>query len=118
MRPTEMNTGLKETFRVLDRVYDVSKAKTLIGNIKPKNFLDVKEAKPLFSSVKIDKERAVNPYVDLRVPVILVTISGPDGDLCLPIDGWHRIYKAHKTGVKRLPAHVLDVDQSEEVRKR
>lgn len=46
--------------------------------------------------------------VDLSVPLIIVPMKGS----YLPIDGWHRIRKAHDDGVKELEAYVLTEDET------
>jgi hypothetical protein len=53
-------------------------------------------------------DRAYAMTTDLTQPVIIATLPGTGGGpLALLIDGTHRLYKAHATGVAELPAWVL-----------
>ncbi len=54
---------------------------------------------------------------DLTQPVIIATLPGTaDGPLALLIDGTHRLYKAHATGVAVLPAGVLTEAETSAIR--
>jgi ParB-like chromosome segregation protein Spo0J len=55
---------------------------------------------------------AVEPKIDLSVPIIFV--QTPRGNI-LPIDGYHRIAKAHKLGLKELPAVMLSKEDSKAI---
>lgn len=115
MLPSQMNTQVKETFWIIGRKYDVTKAKKLIGSREANATVDVEQAKSLFPIINIKVKKAMRDDVDLRVPVILITVTGEDGELCLPIDGWHRLYKASKKNVAELPAHKLSLEETKEV---
>ena len=59
--------------------------------------------------VKVDVEYAMTK-TDLSKPIIVAPLAGPPGsDLGLmPIDGWHRIYRALVEGRHTLPAYLLN----------
>ncbi|HEV3170375.1 MAG TPA: hypothetical protein VGZ32_08555 [Actinocrinis sp.] len=54
------------------------------------------------------------PSVDLAKPLIIVPL--PRTDELWPIDGWHRIRRAHAEGIIMLSAHVLSREQERIVR--
>jgi len=102
----------EEEFEFDGDTYDVSAAKKLL---KDKNRRVVNIAtdalKRMAPTVSISKRKALRPEIDLAVPIIVAIRRGRK----LPIDGWHRIYKALKNGIKTLPAQILTVEESREV---
>jgi hypothetical protein len=64
-----------------------------------------------------DFDRAYAMTSDLTVPVIIATLHSEEtGDGPLLIDGTHRLYRAHIEGMTELPAYVLSVEESLEIR--
>jgi hypothetical protein len=64
---------------------------------------------------EFDAEYAVT--TDLTEPVIVATLRSREGGrFPLLIDGTHRLYRAQVQGVAELPAHVLTIDESLEIR--
>ena len=55
---------------------------------------------------------------DLDEPVIVATITGPDGEPAGPllIDGCHRLYKAARLSRDHLPSHVLTAEETRAIR--
>jgi hypothetical protein len=55
---------------------------------------------------------------DLDEPVIIATITGPDGEPAGPllIDGCHRLYKAARLGREHLPSLVLTAGETRAIR--
>lgn len=69
----------------------------------------------VLGGVRIDKEHAAT--VDLADPIIVATMpmEHEGKPVLYPIDGWHRIYRAHREGIDRLPAYVLTRAESKRV---
>jgi hypothetical protein len=67
--------------------------------------------------VEVDVEYAMTK-TDLAKPIIIAPLSGPSGESLglMPIDGWHRIYRALSEGRETLPAHVLNHAAEEAIR--
>jgi len=119
--------AIKEIFTYGDYVFDITAAKELIKDIpvvctyritdRLNHFFgddeivwehnpDLPGTKRLASQlgvISIDKHRALTDVINLTYPIIAVFI---DNEL-LVIDGYHRLYKAWKTGVKVLPMQIL-----------
>ncbi|MGW5741560.1 hypothetical protein [Amycolatopsis sp. NPDC003861] len=59
--------------------------------------------------VKVDVEYAMTE-TDLAKPIIIAPLSGSSGESLglMPIDGWHRIYRALVEGRETLPAYLLN----------
>lgn len=71
-----------------------------------RNFLGVDGMGGLGGRIEIKPERALtDPAVDTSRPPIVVLY--PPTGLAIPVDGWHRIYKAWKLGHDTLPAYLL-----------
>lgn len=63
--------------------------------------------------INISKPKAMSDEVDITVPVLVAPIIVDDVVKShMVIDGWHRVYKAHKQGVESLPAFVLTVKET------
>jgi hypothetical protein len=90
-----------EVFSFISRSWDIKQAKQMVANRKPSGTIPVKAATGFFPMLNIDAQHAAN--VDLKRPVIGVKVDGG----VLPIDGWHRLHRAHSEGVESLPMHVL-----------
>lgn len=69
--------------------------------------LDGLEQALLDGRFEVDKEYAMSERVDPRIPILAIQFD--DGRL--PIDGWHRIYRAIKLGWTAIPALVLDGEE-------
>jgi len=73
------------------------------------------EAVSVFSVQDLDRDYAM--ITDLDEPVLVATLrSSLSKHFPLLIDGTHRLYKAYVQGVAKLPAYVLDVDESLAIR--
>jgi hypothetical protein len=131
---TVWNTEEEESFRFLQAAWDVRAAKRLLAakkNVKVEK-TSVEDCKQLLQistpngkggftmtlGVRVDWERveidltSAEPKIDLSVPLIFV--QTPQGNV-LPIDGYHRIAKAYKLGLKELPAVMLSKKDSKAV---
>lgn len=68
------------------------------------------------TGISVDEKRAMGPDIDLSVPVIVVRFPEWMGGCHMVIDGWHRIFRAHKEKIEYLPAHILSPEQEAAVR--
>ena len=136
VRRTDWNTEQEEVFTFIRTQWDVRQAKRLLAskNIKV-HTTDVAECAKLLGGsrpngkggftitmgVSVDWPRVetdltkpeAEQEIDLTIPVIFV--QTPQGNI-LPIDGYHRIAKANKLGLKELPAVMLSKKDSLAVR--
>ncbi|WP_433328687.1 ParB N-terminal domain-containing protein [Spirillospora sp. CA-294931] len=64
-------------------------------------------------AIALDEEHI--PRADLERPIIAVRIREADGSAMI-IDGWHRIARAQREGVPKVPVANLDEDQEQQVR--
>ena len=112
-----MSKGWHETYQFLNVRFDVRKALGMItrGEILQEGPMALEGAVQMLGIHHINEEHA-DKITELRleVPVILVEFD-PDGDgaAMMLIDGWHRVWKAHKLGRETLPAVLIN---GEEVR--
>lgn len=66
-----------------------------------------------FFAISVNKDKALSDVVDFTVPVLVSPIIVDDDvKSYMVIDGWHRIYKAHKHGLTEMPAFVLTVKET------
>lgn len=68
-----------------------------------------KIALPLIS---IDIEKAMSDEVDYSIPLLVAPMLGGKTTSFMVIDGWHRLFKAYKVGIKELPAFVLSTAET------
>jgi hypothetical protein len=54
------------------------------------------------------------PAADLSKPLIIARM--PHTGEWRPIDGWHRIRRAHAEGISSLPAHFLSQEEERKIR--
>lgn len=97
--------------------FNVTKAKRILAlKPRPASDIDVAALIPGSVGVRIDREHAMT--TDLSEPIILVQVEDPKtGDwLRILIDGHHRLYRAAREGVARLPAYLLTPNESLAVR--
>jgi len=115
-----------ENFNLLGRDWNVDEAKQiLIEHPRPTQYIYNIELATFVSFIRI-REDAVHKDMqrerdgeeslyDLSVPIIMVTTMFNSAEILLPIDGWHRIYKAYNIGVEKIPYVILDKKESESV---
>lgn len=116
-----------ETFRLLGRDWNVDEAKQiLLEHPRPTQYIGKDELASFITGLvvvrldciedDIQRERDGEEAVyDLSVPVIMVTTIFDAIEMLLPIDGWHRIYKAHKLNVEKIPYVLLNRKESDSV---
>jgi hypothetical protein len=107
--PTDEQTPDREVFRFLGWAWDVTKARRLIDDgVGTRVELPVADWARLVGLIAVDPDHAAT--VNLDQPVVLVDIADTGGLMVGPfvIDGWHRIYRAHREGRSHLPAYLLD----------
>jgi len=107
-----------EVFSFIFRSWDVNEAWKIIQAKKRKNkiMVPIEEIKQYFGYVKVNKAYADKIDLSKIQPLIAVTLKDEDGGkFALVIDGWHRIYKAMKSGVKELPAYLLTLREERQV---
>ncbi|WP_413116211.1 hypothetical protein ACK1X7_36875 [Streptomyces sp. CY1] len=101
-----------EYFQFLAFRWDVTKAHQIARTL-PIRRLDAEPWFGLLGAIRLNERHVL--YADLERPLILVRIREADG-AALIIDGWHRLARAQREGVKDLPAVLLDENQELEVR--
>jgi len=108
-----------EVYQFVVTTFDIDTALKIIGDREPA-MIDIKGIVGALPFNRIDKEHAAT--VDLTKPLLIADIASTDkearakGDpVYMPIDGWHRIYKAHNTGVTELPAVFLTREETDHI---
>lgn len=126
----EWNDEEYEVFRFLASQFDVRKAKTLI-KAAPRNVFEINVAdlatflspQPsegddkvfCINAIAIDEDRVMD--VDCDYPVIYAIMITDDGKWSgIPIDGWHRLHKAYRTGRETVPCVFLEPEETEWVK--
>lgn len=106
-----------ETYTFLATRWDVGKAHEMIeaGDILQQGPLDISGPVKLLGLHRVSEEHAdALTEEDLERPVIIAkqkTMEDEPEDFLMLIDGWHRVWKAHKLGRDTLPAVLLDGEQ-------
>ena len=108
----EVKSYEKETFRILNILFDIEKANKLISK-NPNRFLidgnpikiDLNDLSQYFNGlVGINKEYAESiPDDELKIYGMWIEMN----DLHFLIDGWHRAYKCWLNGDKTFSAYVI-----------
>jgi hypothetical protein len=112
---TNQDTCAFELFQFDRREWDIFKAKQMVKDRQAAP-IDIEPFFRYLDSVKINKRRALRHEINLDVPIIVVTLKTKSGKTRqMPIDGWHRLYKARQLRVKTLPGHVLSEGDSWQV---
>ena len=100
--------GSPELFQFLSATFDVTDAKRLVAGrpvvaVDPmtwRSYIRLPQDKTLYAlHIDIDKEHA--QHSDLTLPILIARLTRTS---YLPIDGWHRIYRAIETGTAQLGA--------------
>lgn len=115
--PTDEHNHERESFRFLNRAWDITAARNLIKNgTGQQRTIRVADWARLLELIAVDPARA--EAVDLDQPVIIVPMPDTGGPMVGPmvIDGWHRIYRAHRDGRERLNAVMLPADTEPSIR--
>ena len=123
-----------EEFTYLFMRWNVAKAWTLVAAQAPDGTIVVDDwARAMFRapsaeamlgksviyalSVHVDTTWCLDNDVDLTRPILIVSVPLSDGEpVTIPIDGYHRLWRAWHDGVETLPAIVLTAEQEQEVR--
>lgn len=122
----QWNSNEHEWFSFVTRTWNVQKAKTILKNKSYESIeVDIETFAKLLSKEKetangkmlvlgvgVDNERLDTKEIDLNIPIIIV--SDPVIEYMV-IDGWHRIAKAQKLGIKTLNGFLLDKSDSRKV---
>jgi hypothetical protein len=96
--------------------WDVREAKRILyQNPRPKTTFPVESVKHYVESGKIAITPKIMKMANLSIPLILISTKYNDEVSNFPIDGWHRIAKALKEGVKELPAYLLTLEETESI---
>ncbi|MCP2359799.1 hypothetical protein HD597_006819 [Nonomuraea thailandensis] len=101
---------VRETFRLGFYAWNVTAAMRIVEGREP-DCIQVERAAALLWLVYVNKAHAAT--VDLTRPLILVPFEGTGN---IPIDGWHRIWKARREGIETLPALALTSEEEFRVR--
>jgi len=101
---------MDETFDFLIGRWNVTKAKEITKGRSPKGMVSVNDLSKYLGVMRIDKDHAKN--TDVTKPIICILVD----EYALPIDGWHRIYRAHQEGIEYIEAHVLTKEESDSIR--
>lgn len=104
-----------ETFSYLGMHFDIDKALDLVSGrgaddtTKPKTweqFLSTVDGETYKLGIGIDIEHSRT--VDIEKPIIIAIVTFPSGTKSpFILDGWHRIARACREEVTKLPVHVL-----------
>ena len=122
-----------EGFTFLFKSWDVAKAWTLVAEQAPHGTIVVEEwARAMFRapsaadmldkskiyamSVHVDTAWCLDNDVDLTRPILIASVPMSDEMLTIPIDGYHRLWRAWHDGIETLPAIVLTTEQEQEIR--
>ncbi|WP_345486058.1 hypothetical protein, partial [Planotetraspora phitsanulokensis] len=98
-------TATRETFHFLAYGWDVTEAERITAG-RPTIDISVEQAAMWFHLIRIDKAHAAT--VDLTKPTLIVPVKDAGH---IPIDGWHRFWKAHEKGLATLPARLLTSEE-------
>jgi hypothetical protein len=108
-----------EVYCFLTTRFDVEVALQIVEGREPV-VIDIKSAVSALVFNAINKKHAET--VDLTKPLLIADIASIDdkareeGRPCyIPIDGWHRIWKAHRDGITELPAVFLTRDETDHI---
>lgn len=107
-----------QVFVALGALFCINYAEEIITK-KPREsvMLDIISLDKYIKWFSVNKEYIERMDISvLNKPIILATIRDDSGEYVFPIDGWHRINKAFKLGIKELPAHVLNVRETKKIR--
>lgn len=105
-----------ERFHCARRTWDVRLAKTYIRQhpdwaVEDFEVDDLAGMSRLMGATNTSLEQK-GDLIDLDDPIIVATVTMGGQVVAMPIDGWHRIAKAHAEGVKALPAVILNEEFS------
>lgn len=92
---------VSETFFFGENVYDVDHAMLILTGRKPAGEIAISTVAHMLGLMRINEAHARTR--DLRQPLICV----PFQNTLLPIDGWHRIWRADREEVPTLPYQLL-----------
>ncbi|WP_049577373.1 ParB N-terminal domain-containing protein [Streptomyces sp. SBT349] len=102
----------REYFRFLTYQWDVTRAQEIAAG-RPVHYFDPRSWFGWLGAVRINEEHVAD--ADLTRPLIVVKIKEAGGDPLI-IDGWHRLARAARENVTRLPVVVLDETQEFQAR--
>lgn len=89
-------------------------ARAMFGAPSPEAMADKTR---IYFGVGVDAAWCIENDLDLTRPVLVVSRPLSDGEpITIPIDGYHRLYKAWHDGIESLPAILLTADQERKVR--
>lgn len=120
-----------EMFEFVWATYNIRTAHRLITSSRSTTTLTLEDITSLYDhwlkhhdtgampiiNVRINKEKALSDNVNLDIPLICIKRkylddSGKNQTGSLPIDGWHRIYRAYHLQ-KELKTYLLSIKESE-----
>ncbi|MFD8529473.1 hypothetical protein ACFV0L_18835 [Streptosporangium canum] len=101
---------MREVFHFGPYAWNITAAERVVEGREP-DCITVERAAALLFLVYIDEAHAAT--VDLTKPLILAPFADTGN---IPIDGWHRIWKAQREGVETLPACALTPEEEYRVR--
>ncbi|UBU16614.1 hypothetical protein [Nonomuraea gerenzanensis] len=107
---SELARRPREVFRFGFYAWNITAALRIVEGREPDR-VNVKEAATLLWLIYVNESHAAT--VDLAQPVLLAPFAGAGH---IPIDGWHRIWKARREGVETLPALALTPEEEFRVR--
>jgi hypothetical protein len=103
-----------EIFLLYGHEWDVEYAKEILRD-NPRQPVRFNPEAVRYLAKGISTYSDIMEFANPSHPVILIT-TNYGGELShLPIDGWHRIKKALKQGIKALPAYVLTLEESQAI---
>lgn len=96
----------------MEGTWDITQAQEIVKDRPVTDMMYPAELDSLGKNVTVDEEYAM-AHSDLSAPVIAVQIVIGDAKDMFIIDGWHRIFKARKLGIKTIPVYILNEAESE-----
>ncbi|MFG3438394.1 hypothetical protein ACGF0J_14215 [Nonomuraea sp. NPDC047897] len=109
-QPAEQAPRTHEVFHFGPYAWNITAAERIVEGREP-DYIRVGKVAALLWLVHVNEDYAAT--VDLAKPLILAPFADVGN---IPIDGWHRIWKARREGVETLPAHALTADEEHIVR--
>lgn len=108
-----------EHFVLLTMGFNVAKAWHMIPKARKTEPIQIENLYNAFLAdedidlIHINTKYAMTDEVDITVPLLIAQLNPTKS---MVINGWHRIYKAHKLGVATLPAFVLSLSETKEIK--
>ena len=115
---SDLDLMKNEDFHYMNLSWDVREAKRILYK-KPRQIINfpIKGVEYFINSGAIATFNKYMDKVDIKIPIIVISVINSDKSIgYFPIDGWHRIRKAIEENIETLPAYVLTVEESKQLK--